>query len=95
MAVKMPDETTAPEWTTIEQVFAALEAPLLAYARRLLGDQQAFAGDAFLQGGIFRRIDHVDAARDHADGAGFNRSDMRSGIDPARESGHYADALLP
>ena len=40
MAVKMPDETTAPtpEWATIEQVFAALESPLLAYARRLLGD---------------------------------------------------------
>ena len=40
MAVKMPDETTmpSPEWATIEQVFAALEAPLLAYARRLLGD---------------------------------------------------------
>ena len=40
MAVKMPDETTmpSPEWATIEQVFAALESPLLAYARRLLGD---------------------------------------------------------
>ena len=40
MAVKMPDETTAPtpEWETIEQVFTALESPLLAYARRLLGD---------------------------------------------------------
>ena len=36
----MPDEITAPtpEWTTIEQVFLALESPLLAYARRLLGD---------------------------------------------------------
>ena len=36
----MPDETCAstPEWETIEQVFAALESPLLAYARRLLGD---------------------------------------------------------
>ena len=28
----------SPEWATIEQVFAALESPLLAYARRLLGD---------------------------------------------------------
>ena len=36
----MPDETTTPtpEWATIEQVFTALESPLLAYARRLLGD---------------------------------------------------------
>ena len=40
MAVKVSDETSAstPEWETIEQVFAALESPLLAYARRLLGD---------------------------------------------------------
>lgn len=34
----MPDETAAPNWQTTEQAFAALEAPLLAYARRLLGD---------------------------------------------------------
>jgi RNA polymerase sigma-70 factor (ECF subfamily) len=40
MSVKAPDEMSmpAPEWATIEQVFAALESPLLAYARRLLGD---------------------------------------------------------
>jgi RNA polymerase sigma factor (sigma-70 family) len=40
MAVKTPDEMSmpAPESATIEQVFAALESPLLAYARRLLGD---------------------------------------------------------
>jgi RNA polymerase sigma-70 factor (ECF subfamily) len=40
MAVKAPEEpsTPAPEWATIEQVFTALEAPLLGYARRLLGD---------------------------------------------------------
>ncbi len=40
MAVKAPDETRmpTPEWATIEQVFAALESALLAYARRLLGD---------------------------------------------------------
>lgn len=40
MAVKTPDEPTAPspKWETIEEVFAALESPLLAYARRLLGD---------------------------------------------------------
>jgi RNA polymerase sigma-70 factor (ECF subfamily) len=40
MAVKTPDEPTAPtpQWETIEQVFAALESPLLAYAQRLLGD---------------------------------------------------------
>lgn len=36
----MPDETCASKspWKTIEEVFAALESPLLAYARRLLGE---------------------------------------------------------
>jgi RNA polymerase sigma-70 factor (ECF subfamily) len=40
MAVTLPDEPSAPspEWETIEQIFAALESPLLSYARRLLGD---------------------------------------------------------
>jgi RNA polymerase sigma-70 factor (ECF subfamily) len=40
MSVKAPDEMSmpVPERATIEQVFAALESPLLAYARRLLGD---------------------------------------------------------
>lgn len=40
MAVKTPDESTAPSphWGTIEEVFAALESALLAYAQRLLGD---------------------------------------------------------
>ncbi len=30
--------TATPEWATIEEVFVALESPLLIYARRLLGD---------------------------------------------------------
>jgi len=37
----MPDESSAPTpttWVTIEQVFAALESPLLVYAQRILGD---------------------------------------------------------
>jgi RNA polymerase sigma-70 factor (ECF subfamily) len=40
MAVTRSDETPAPTpaWQTIEQVFTALESPLLVYARRLLGD---------------------------------------------------------
>jgi RNA polymerase sigma-70 factor (ECF subfamily) len=43
MAVTRPDENPvpAPAWKTIEQVFAALESPLLIYARRLLGDGEA------------------------------------------------------
>ncbi|HET6409839.1 MAG TPA: RNA polymerase sigma factor [Chthoniobacteraceae bacterium] len=41
--MKQPDESSAspPEWETIEQVFVAFESPLLAYARRLLGDASA------------------------------------------------------
>jgi len=54
MAVKTPEEASAspPEWATIEQVFAALESPLLAYARRLLGDfgvAEDVVQDAFMK----------------------------------------------
>jgi RNA polymerase sigma-70 factor (ECF subfamily) len=50
----MPDESSAstPHWATIEQVFAALESPLLAYARRILGDFNAaedIVQDAFMK----------------------------------------------
>ena len=40
LPMNAPEESSAspPEWATIEQVFAALESPLLGYARRLLGD---------------------------------------------------------
>lgn len=53
MAVKMPDESSAaPQWETIEQVFAALESPLLAYARRLVPDfavAEDLVQDAFMK----------------------------------------------
>jgi RNA polymerase sigma factor (sigma-70 family) len=40
MEVKAPDDPDPPslQWETIEQVFDALESPLLAYARRLTGN---------------------------------------------------------
>ena len=40
MIVKPPDDPdpASLQWATIEEVFAALESPLLAYARRLLGN---------------------------------------------------------
>ncbi len=52
--MKSPDDASAatPEWQTIEQVFAALESPLLAYARRLLGDFEVaedIVQDAFMK----------------------------------------------
>jgi RNA polymerase sigma-70 factor (ECF subfamily) len=39
MAVMRPEETSAepPEWETIEELFAALESPLLGYALRYTG----------------------------------------------------------
>ena len=50
----MPDEPSAPTpiWATIEQVFAALESPLLVYAQRILGDfsqAEDVVQDAFMK----------------------------------------------
>ncbi len=51
--VMQPDEASAPPaWESIEQLFAALESPLLAYARRLVGDPgaaQDMVQDAFMK----------------------------------------------
>ena len=42
MAVMRPNELSEPpEWESIEELFEALESPLLAYAHRLLGDAGA------------------------------------------------------
>ena len=54
MAVTRSDETPvpAPAWATIEQVFTALESPLLIYARRLLGNFEVaedIVQDAFMK----------------------------------------------
>jgi RNA polymerase sigma-70 factor (ECF subfamily) len=40
MAVMRPDQASAepPRWETIEELFAALEAPLLSYGLRLIGE---------------------------------------------------------
>ncbi len=42
MAVMRPDEpsTEPPGWETIEQLFEALESPLLSYAMRFTGDRE-------------------------------------------------------
>jgi RNA polymerase sigma-70 factor (ECF subfamily) len=41
MAVMQPDKASAepPGWETIEELFAALESPLLSYALRLVGER--------------------------------------------------------
>src|SRR5262245_59162033 len=40
MAVSRPKETSAQSPETIEELFAALESPLLSYALRLAGDRE-------------------------------------------------------
>lgn len=54
MTVAEPDETGAesPKWETIEELFAALESPLLSYARRLvqeLGVAEDLVQEAFMK----------------------------------------------
>jgi len=62
MAVAQPDETSASsrQRVTIEELFAALESPLLAYARRLLGDPalaEDTVQDAFMK--LHAQFEHV------------------------------------
>ena len=54
MAVIRPDQTSAdpPGWETIEELFAALESPLLSYACRLVGElsvAEDIVQDAFMK----------------------------------------------
>src|SRR5512142_3327407 len=54
MALMSPDQASAepPRWETIEELFAALESPLLSYALRLAGDgavAEDIVQDAFMR----------------------------------------------
>ena len=54
MALMPPDQASAnpPRWETIEELFAALESPLLSYALRLAGDgsiAEDLVQDAFMR----------------------------------------------
>jgi RNA polymerase sigma factor (sigma-70 family) len=54
MALMPPDQasTEPPQWETIEELFAALESPLLSYALRLAGDRsiaEDIVQDAFMK----------------------------------------------
>lgn len=54
MALMQSDESNSPspEWKSIEQVFTAMEAPLLRYAQRLVGDpsvSEDLVQDAFMK----------------------------------------------
>jgi RNA polymerase sigma factor (sigma-70 family) len=64
MAVLPPDQASAepPAWETIEQLFAALESPLLSYALRLAGDR-ATAED-IVQEAFMRLHAHFDEVRE-------------------------------
>src|SRR5687768_14358982 len=54
MAVMQPDQASVepPGWETIEELFAALESPLLSYALRLVGElsvAEDVVQDAFMK----------------------------------------------
>ena len=53
MAVMPPNQVSEPQgWETIEELFAALESPLLSYAQRLVGDlgvAEDIVQDAFMK----------------------------------------------
>jgi RNA polymerase sigma factor (sigma-70 family) len=65
MAVMRPKEVSAPSGSdTIEELFAALESPLLGYARRLAGDfsvAQDLVQDAFMK--LHAQFDEVQEPR--------------------------------
>ena len=56
-------------------------------ARHHLGHDHAALADRRVQALIFRRVDHVDAARHHGHRPGVERGLMRRRVDAAREAG--------
>jgi hypothetical protein len=77
-----------------DQAVAAREI-LAAWRKtwRAFGDEQATLADRRLQLFILRRIDDVDAAGEHGDGAVFERGAMRRGVDAARQTGGDDEAF--
>src|SRR6266850_5504497 len=66
MAVMQPDEASAepPGWETIEELFAALESPLLSYALRLVGQlsvAEDMVQEAFMK--LHAQFDQVNEPR--------------------------------
>ncbi len=61
--------------------------------RRHFGKYQAALEQRLLPRLILGRVENVDAAGDHADGATVQRAVMRRRIDPARQSGDDHRAL--
>src|SRR5213593_987899 len=64
MAVMRPDQASAepPGWETIEELFAALESPLLGYALRLSG--QLSAAEDMVQEAFMRLQAQFDEVRE-------------------------------
>src|SRR5712671_3366209 len=64
MAVMQPDQASAepPGWPTIEELFAALESPLLSYALRLVG--QLSVAEDLVQEAFMRLHAQFDEVRE-------------------------------
>jgi RNA polymerase sigma factor (sigma-70 family) len=63
MAVMRPDQaSTQPAWESIEEVFTALESPLLGYALRLTGRPDA--AEDLVQDAFMKLHEHFDEVRD-------------------------------
>src|SRR5207249_1044156 len=64
MAVMQPDQASAepPGWPTIEELFAALESPLLSYALRLVG--QLSVAEDIVQEAFMRLHAQFDEVRE-------------------------------
>jgi hypothetical protein len=60
----------------------------------LFGQQQAPGGDVGGKGGVFGRVDHVDAAGHRGDGAGGQGGGMGGGVDAARQARDDDEARL-
>jgi len=93
MALMPPDQASAepPGWETIEELFTALESPLLSYAVRLAGDAgvaEDIVQDAFMK--LHAQFDEVREPR-----RWLYRTVHNSALNHRRQAGKLVPLLLP
>ena len=64
-------------------------------SERQFGDDRSLARQCLVQSPVFFGVDDIDAAGNDGDAAGFERAQMRGGIDAARQARDDDDAALP